>query len=173
MEVLVIYSSKTGNTKKVAEAIYESIPYEKTLSKVEDNPDFNDFDIILIGGWVDRGVIDKKAMDYIKNLNNKKVGYFITIGAYPDSDHAKSVLEKTSKLIQENNELIGHYICQGKIDPKLTEMFKKFPSDHPHAMNEERRKRHEIASKHPDKDDLINAKNTFLDLLEKNLFVEK
>jgi flavodoxin len=166
MEVLVVYSSKTGSTKKVAEAIYESLPYKKTLSKVEDQPDFKNFDVILIGGWADRGTIDKKAMDYIGTIKNKKVAYFITLGAYPDSEHANSILEKTSKSIEEHNELMGHFICQGKIDSKITEMFEKFPVDHPLAMNDERRKMHQIASKHPDENDLSNAKNTFLALLE-------
>lgn len=167
MEVLVVYSSKTGSTKKVAEAIYEGLPYEKTLCKVEDCPDFKKYDVILIGGWADRGFIDKNAMDYIDKIKNKKVAYFITLGAYPDSEHAHSVLDKTSKAIEEHNELIGHFICQGKIDPKITEMFEKFPEGHPLAMNEERRKMHEIASRHPDSNDLINAKNTFLKILEK------
>jgi flavodoxin len=31
MKTLVVYSSKTGNTRKLADAVFEALPGEKTL----------------------------------------------------------------------------------------------------------------------------------------------
>ncbi len=62
---------------------------------------------------------------------------------------------------EKKNEIFGHFICQGKIDPALTEKFKDLPPDHPHAMTPERKARHEEAKKHPDSNDLKKACETF------------
>jgi len=166
VKTMIVYSSKTGNTKKVAEAIYNVMPETADIFSVDENPDYSQYDVIFLGGWVDKGLIDKKAMAYLENIKNKKIAYFITIGAYPDSNHAKDVLKRTTEMVSKENEFLGNFICHGKIDPNLRKMFESFPPDHPHAMNEERKKRHEIASKHPDEQDLLNAQKTFLEILE-------
>ena len=36
LKILVAYTSRTGNTKKVAEAIYEEIEEEKGIKKFDD-----------------------------------------------------------------------------------------------------------------------------------------
>jgi hypothetical protein len=48
-------------------------------------------------------------------------------------------------------------LCQGKIDPALTEQFKSLPPNHPHAMSDERMKRHLETAKHPDQADIERA----------------
>ncbi|MDR1586200.1 MAG: flavodoxin family protein, partial [Treponema sp.] len=107
--------------------------------------------------WVDRGGADKKALRYLKSLKGKKIGLFGTLGAYPDSDHAKNTARKVENLVSKHNTCLGAFLCQGKIDPKLTEMFKKLPLGLVHGMTPERIKRHEEAAKHPDDKDLEAA----------------
>jgi flavodoxin len=36
VKVLIAYMSQTGNTKKVAEAIYDAIPQPKDIKRVKD-----------------------------------------------------------------------------------------------------------------------------------------
>lgn len=170
MKILLTYSSKTGNTKKVADAIYEVMPKETVYKSIDEDIDPNEFDIVLLGFWVDKGLPDEKSLDFIKKLKGKKVGIFATLGAYPDSDHAKSSLEKTWELLEPENKVIGDFICQGAVDPKLIKMFEDFPKGHPHYLDEARKKRHADAKKHPNEEDFNNAKATFknmiLDLIE-------
>ena len=149
MNILLTYSSKTGNTKKVAKAIYEILPKDSIICPIEEEPSFKDFDLILIGFWVDRGLPNANAKKFMEKINGKKIGIFGTLGAYPDSQHARDTIKRTKELLEPANEVVAEFLCQGKIDPKLTEKFKSLPSDHPHAMNEERRKRHEEAKKTP------------------------
>lgn len=56
MKLLITYSSKTGNTKRLAEGIYKNIQLEnvdlKAISEVED---LNAYDTLLVGYWVDKG----------------------------------------------------------------------------------------------------------------------
>lgn len=161
MKTLITYSSLTGNTKKVAEGIYKIAPSNSLIARIEDYIDPSDFDYILVGFWVDKGTADKKAIRYIERLEGKKVGIFATLGAYPDSEHAKDSLKRTRKLIELKNEVVAEFICHGKVDPKLIERFKNLPAGNPHALTDERKKRHEEASKHPDERDIINAQRVF------------
>jgi len=73
-------------------------------------------------------------------------------------------LEKIKESIQkgidsfgENCEIIGTFICQGAIDPKLLKWMEELPADHPHAPDAARRKRWEDAINRPDETDLKNA----------------
>ena len=93
MKTLIVYSSLTGNTKMVAEAIHEVFDGESTLHPVGDNPAADGCDLVIVGFWVDRGTADAKAKAYLETLQGKRVGLFATLGAYPDSEHARESLE--------------------------------------------------------------------------------
>lgn len=165
---LIIYSSKTGNTRKVAEVIHEVNPNSQIIScnnvKIDD---INQAEYIIMGYWIDKGMPDKEALKIIEKIHNKKVGIFFTLGAYPDSDHATNMLNEGLILFgKNNNEIISTFICQGKINPALTKRFESLPDWHPHAMNDDRRKRHKDAESHPDENDLDKAKEIFKDFGE-------
>lgn len=163
MKTLLIYSSKTGNTKKVAEAIGEAL--QVTPVPVEENPSPDAFELIVAGYWVDRGTADRKMKAYLGKISGKKVALFATLGAEPDSDHAAKCLENGAALLGAGSEVVGKFICQGKVAPEMVDMMKKmFPAGHPHAMTPERLARIERAASHPDKEDLLAAQNYFRQL---------
>lgn len=167
MKTLITYSTKTGNTKKVAESIHKAIPGSEIMD-ISDVKNL-DYDMIIVGTWIDKGTADTKALNFIKGLKDKQTAFFFTLGAYPDSQHAKDCAESIAKLFTENgNTVLGHFLCQGAIDPKLIEMMRKsFSADHPHGPNPERIKRWSDASTHPDEKDLDDAYNYFKNLMEK------
>lgn len=168
MKSMVVYSSKTGNTKKVAEAIYNALPEPKDLFNVDEKPDPSGYDLVVAGYWVDKGTADAKAREFFKTLKNKKVALFGTLGAYPDSDHANSCREKV-KALPEDNTILGDFICQGKVSPELIKMMETKMKDDPHhSMTPERRERLAEAAKHPDKKDLENAAAFIREIVEKN-----
>lgn len=168
MKSLVVYSSKTGNTKKVACAIFDALSEPKALHAVEDAPPPDEYDFIAMGFWVDKGTADALAQSYMKRLQDKDVGLFGTLGAYPDSEHALQCKKKVLDLTV-NNRVRGFFLCQGKVDPALVkamaEMVKDQP-DHPHAMTPERKARLEEAAKHPNETDLKNARAAFTEMAE-------
>jgi flavodoxin len=155
----IVYSSKTGNTRKLGLGIHEilSADFDVRIFSVEEAPDPAGYSWILLGFWVDRGTADKATLKYLERLEGCNVGFFGTLGAYPDSQHARDVKDRVGALIREKNNFLGSFLSQGKVDPKLIEMFKKLPPDNPHAMNEERRKRHAEAAKHPDQRDIVEG----------------
>ncbi len=154
MKKAVIYSSKTGNTKMLAEAAAKTLG-NCDLLNIKDNPKVDEYDFVAVGWWVDKGTADKDTLEWLPNLKGKKVFYFITLGAYPDSDHAKGCVEKGKDLLA-GNEILGSFICQGKIDPALKEWMSKLDKSHPHYPDEARIKRWNDADSHPDENDIDN-----------------
>ena len=88
MKVLIAYSSRTGNTRRVAEALAKAAPEESLLARVEDMPPTDGFDVVFAGYWLDRGGPDAKTKEFLHSLQGKHVVLFETMGADPRSEHA-------------------------------------------------------------------------------------
>jgi flavodoxin len=169
---LIVYSSKTGNTRKLAEGIHRSLAETLgtvRIAAVEEDPDPAGASWVLVGFWADRGNADQKALRYLQALEGRRIGLFGTLGAYPDSDHAGDIRKKVQDQAAEKNTVLGCFLCQGRIDPALTERFKNLPADNPHAMTEERMKRHLEAAKHPDEKDIEAAAAACLSMVRSDL----
>ena len=125
MKGLIIYSSKTGNTKRMAEKIYEVLKdkQQMTIKDIRDAPEVEQFDFILLGGWIDRGTLETKTLKLLKTIKNKKIGLFATLGAMPDSEHGRKVIKNIEDLLNDRDSL-GQYICPGLVDPKMIEKLK-------------------------------------------------
>lgn len=162
MKSIVVVSSRTGNTLKVAGAVAYALDESMEAVKVEENPDVSEYDLVVVGTWIDKGSADKKAAEFIKKLRNKRVAVFATLGAYADSEHAGKCIENIISLFDKSCDVVGSFICQGAVSQKMIDMMTKmFPAGHPHAMNEARIKRLADGKSHPDEKDLQNAREYF------------
>lgn len=165
MKSMVVFSSKTGNTEKVAHAIFNVLPHPKNIFTADEFPSVDEYDFIALGFWVDKGTADAKARAFFKTVQNKKVALFGTLGAYPDSDHARQCLDQVRYLVR-GNEILGEFLCQGKVDPELIKMMAERMKDDPyHSMTPEREKRLKEAEKHPDEKDLADAALFFSEIV--------
>lgn len=162
---LVVYSSLTGNTKKIAEAIFQVLPEGSEIYRVDQAPAPDGYEKIAVGYWADRGTADKKAASYLNSVTNAKVFLFATLGAYPDSAHARRVLDNGAALLGEGCEVIERFICQGKLSPEIIERGKKRPLDHPHGPTPERLKKWADAATHPDEEDCKNVQQLIKKLI--------
>lgn len=168
MKKLIIFSTLTGNTEKIANGIFSVIEGEKEIINVNDNMNinFDDYDKIIIGYWVDKGDADEKIKKIIPKIKNKKVGTFGTLGAYPDSDHAKECVKKVREALEKNGNIVEkEFICQGKVAQYLIDMFRSMTEKGkggPHSATPEREARWAEAAKHPNEKDVENAQKVFL-----------
>ena len=154
MKALVVYSSRTGNTRKIAEAIAAVLPGCE-LYPVESAPAPEGYDLVAVGYWVDKGMPDAQAKAYLETVRDAKVALFGTLGAWPDSDHARDCIAQGEALVnapERRNKVLGTYLCQGKVDPKIVAMMQKMASD-VHPMTPER--------KDPDEADCLRAQEAF------------
>ena len=155
MKNLVIYSSMTGNTKKIAEKIFESLS-DAEIFPVQNAPEnLAEYDLIFLGYWLKRGAPDLNMTKFLPKVHDAKVVFFQTHGAEKNSEHAITAFARAAYLLGENCKIIGTFGCQGKINPALIEHRKNIPND-PHG-GEKGFERWKNAATHPDEQDLKDA----------------
>ena len=163
MKKIVLYTSQTGNTKKVGDAIAEQLGCE-SLNFRDFEGEIDDYDFIALGFYVDKGEAEAKFMRFLRKIHGKKLGVFMTLGAEPDGEHSRKCLDSFEEGLNANgNEIVREFACQGAIDPNLLETMRKMASsgNSPHPITPERLARWAEAAKHPDEKDLADAKAAF------------
>ena len=158
MKSLIVYSSQSGNTKKLAQAVYESLTGSKEMYAVTEAPDPAGYDLVALGFWLQAGKPDPKSAEYIGKVGKKPLFLFATHGAVAGSDHALKAMDHAKTLAPEA-DILGTYSCQGEVNPKVLEKAKSKPEppvwidDAPNA------------SGHPDKADIEVLKHQISELL--------
>ena len=154
MKVCSVYSSCTGNTRKVAEALAETSGVPCFAVRHAPNPD--DYDLLALGFWVRKGLPDARAQRYLARVSGKQVFFFGTLGAWPHSEHARRCMAATHELLQAGgNTVVDGFLCQGRINPQVIAATQRKGG---HAMTAERRARQLEAERHPDAADLAAAR---------------
>jgi flavodoxin len=166
MKIAVIYSSRTGNTKRIAETIAEELPGALYVD-VKHAPDPAMFDLIAMGFWAKRGSADPAARAYMKKIRGKKVITFFTLGACPDSDHAQQCAMAGNACYGENCSVLGTFRCQGAIDPKLIAHREKNPEKSRHPVTAARRQRRADAARHPNENDAAAVRSFIRNVITK------
>ena len=157
-DFLIVYSSKTGNTEKVARALWEAVGDNCDLLPVEEAEALTGYQVIFAGYWVDRGEPDAKMQRFLSEQKDEKIVLFQTLGAEPDSEHAMTTFANAGKYLSPDNKVLGIFSVRGAIDPKLIERMRALPKDDPHRANPASEKRWAEAATHPDEADLAAAK---------------
>lgn len=169
MRYLVVYSSRTGNTRRIAEAVYDILPEEKEIHSIESAPPPDDFDFIALGFWVKEGEPDDLARDYMARIVDKKVGVFGTLGAYPDSEHSRLCMERAKDLLRLNH-FLGGFMCQGAVDPDVEDQVKEVLDEAPEEVGGPGQVDDDpvlAARQRPDERDLQNAQTAFTAMLRR------
>lgn len=153
MKVQIIYSSLSGKTKRLAEAISAGITEADTwtLHNLKDEEPELDGDIILLGYWVDKGGPEKKMQEFMKKVSGKAVSIFCTLGFYADSAHANQSVNAGIDIVKKNNTIIGSYVCNGALSEQIIEMFRKNGTQGTHSASPENEIRWSIMASHPTK----------------------
>lgn len=97
MKTLIIYSSKTGTTKRCAALLAANLGADSCdmFSIDEKIPQLSGYDCVAIGSYVRMGVIDKKIAAYLKN--NKEELFGMKFGLFICSCLADKVSEAITK----------------------------------------------------------------------------
>ena len=127
MKSLIVYSTQSGNTKKLADTIFESLPGEKEISPVDEAPEAAAYDFVAVGFWLMAGKPDPKSAAYMEGLKaDQKVFLFATHGAAKGSKHAQQAMQ-TARELAAGASGVGTYSCQGEGNPKGLEKVKSKP----------------------------------------------
>ncbi len=167
MKALIIWSSRTGNTKAVGKAIYDSLDCEKDFVEAGREPeDLSPYDIVFVGFWAFRRGADMAARKVLSSLHEMNVAIYGTAGTYPDSDAAKSYLKNSAELLSGNNTFLGGFISQGRVHS--FHIGKRNPhAEKVHPLTPERLERLQEAEKHPNEEDFRKAAEWAKEMISK------
>lgn len=113
--VLVTYQSQTGNTKKVAEAIYEAIPEPKDIKPIQEAQSLEEYDLTFLGFPVHGSGPNPKAKSYLENnTKDKQIALFITHAAPEDAPEMPESVQKFCDAAGEAN-ILDVFHCQGQL----------------------------------------------------------
>jgi flavodoxin len=114
--VLVAYMSSTGNTKKIAEAIFDGITAEKEIKPIREVQAIEGYDLAFLGFPTHGYGPDKKTKETLERLCSKgrKVALFVTHGAPENEPEVPEWMAKF-KQAAANAELVGFFNCQGQL----------------------------------------------------------
>lgn len=162
MKYAVIYSSKTGNTEKLAEQIRESLPgqectyfgiAEQVTSDEEKMALLQAADVVFVGFWTDKGSCDDSVASVLEAVEDKKLFLFGTAGFGGSDAYFKQILTRVKLHVKESCQIVGTYMCQGKMPQSVRQRYEKMFLDNPEkqkAMLDN----FDRALPHPDAEDL-------------------
>lgn len=153
MKSLVVYSSQTGNTKKLAEAVFEALPDEKEIFELGEAPDPAAYDLVAVGFWFKSGKPNPETMEFLPKLSGKSTFIFATHGAPVEYDHVAKGLEE-AKGAASGAKILGSFSCMGAVNPKVLEKVRSMPEEKQPLWIS----RAEEAVGHPDESDIQNLK---------------
>ena len=162
MKVLVTYYSQTGNTEKLARAIYDAIHVGKELLPVQDVKTTKGYDIIFVGFPVQAHSVPPAVVPFFKKLAaGQKIALFCTHGSQRGGQLPKQAVEHAMSLASRAT-VLGTFGVRGTVDPKVIDALKKRGPEHQAWGGEALG-----AIGHPDAADLADGKEFAQQMLAK------
>jgi flavodoxin I len=153
MKALVTYYSESGNTEKLAQAIYDGIELsEKDILPIGEVKDIGGYDLIFCGFPVQASSLPGKAESFIRNIpQGKKLALFATHGSLRGGQLAITAFYYAMSLAPKAT-ILGTFGCRGEVKPGIIEALMKKPEHKGWAIEAR------SAAGHPDKADLADGK---------------
>lgn len=130
LKILVTYSTRTNNTKTIAEAIYEEIEFKKEIRNMAELDNLDGNEIIFFGFPIENYGPSQDVKKFLKKHSaNKKIALFVTHGSPEFSDFLAPWLEESKKCLDGSTELLGLFNCQGDVAQFVIDSLSK--SDNP------------------------------------------
>ncbi|APH39441.1 flavodoxin family protein [Methanohalophilus halophilus] len=129
MKVLVTYITRTGNTKKVAEAIYDEIDEQKEMKPLDEVNSLDGYDLTFIGFPINQLYPPEKAQKFLNNqTSGRDSALFMTHGV-PEGTGLILDWISTAKEMASGANIIDIFNCQGKVARKVLDILQN--SDDP------------------------------------------
>ena len=152
MKALVAFYSESGNTEKLAKAIYNGINVSGKEIMPISEANAKDHDVIFIGFPVQASSVPARVEEFIKSVpEGKKVAYFVTHGSLRGGQLAIAALYYAFSLALKVT-VLGTFGCRGQVKPSLIDVLLENPEHKAWAMEAQ------SAVGHPDNADLEDGK---------------
>lgn len=159
MNYEIILSSKTGNTKQLADVIQKKVDCE--IHSIMDAK--AEAELLFLGFWVNKGTCNEEMLEFIHGIHNKKLILFATMGTGNNENYMKLVKSNVEKCASEDNEVLGIFVCQGKMPPETRKRYEAMLESDPRNIHMQMMlENFDSALSHPNMED-IQAFQEFLD----------
>ena len=168
-KVLVTWSSRTGNTEKIARAVHSGAP-GSVLARADEAGPVEGFGLYAVGFWVDKGQVDEASREVLARLRLQaaaagkppRVALFGTMGADPSSPRGRECVARLAGREGGGLDVVDVRLWQGKVDPRVIERMNRAS-----PMTPERQAWIQAAEAHPDSADCAEARRWMEDLLRR------
>ena len=155
----IIFSSRTGNTRKLADTIRGALPDARCAYFGEPTSADPDAEMIYVGFWTDKGKADESSSVFLKQLRGKQVFLFGTAGFGGSEEYFNKILKAVQKDLHSSNTVIGSFMCQGKMPMSVRQRYENMKKQPLHLPNLDAMiENFDKALSHPDADDLERLK---------------
>lgn len=159
MKYAIVFSSQTGNTKQLAEAVSSVLPQADLCFFGSPSQEALQAERLFIGFWTDKGRCNQEITDFLKTLKCKEVFLFGTAGFGGSQEYFDKILSSVQKRLGASNTVIGTYMCQGKMPQSVRERYVKMKNSPLPIPNVDKMiENFDTAVFHPDETDLQKLK---------------
>lgn len=134
MKYAIVYSSQTGNTALLADFIHHYFHDDECIYYGPVTQESIKADIVFIGFWTDKGTCDGPLSEFLKNLHSEKLFLFGTAGFGGSSQYFQTILNNVKAYIDDSNQIVGTYMCQGKMPMSIHERYAHLAIENPHKF---------------------------------------
>lgn len=167
MNYAVVTSSRTGNTKQLANVIQEVLRETNMIDVREEGKEVQNADILFVGFWTDKGTCSEEMKEFLNTLEGKKIFLFGTAGFGQSQTYFDQIIERVKKEIPQSNQVIGSYMCQGKMPITVRERYIKLQKEDPtNKQYEKLIQNFDTALSHPDQQDLEGIRKKVLEIVK-------
>ncbi len=156
MKIQFLYSSKSGNTKRLVEGLASKMNPAVEAVAIETMAHLPQADLYVVGSWIDKAKPNGAVLDKLSLFDGKPLYMVATLAADKDSDHSAKCLEHIAEASTQA-KLIGSQMVQGSLAPSFIEWMATLPEDNPHALTPKKKARYDRNMGRPNQDDIEDA----------------
>lgn len=158
MRYSIVYSSNTGNTRQLAEAIEQQLPTGELLYCGAPDAAALQADVLFVGFWTDKGSCDAKVAEMLKQTGGKTVYLFGTAGFGQSRQYFDQILASVRENLPAGAVYGGGYMCQGRMPQAVRSRYEAMQAKEPeNARYKMLIENFDEALAHPDTNDLKAA----------------
>ena len=159
MSYAIVFSSKTGNTRLLADTLRASLPQNECTYFGAPAPEALEAETLYIGFWTDKGHADDTLTAFLQTLKGKQVFLFGTAGFGGSAPYFEKILAATRQALDGSNTVIGSFMCQGKMPVSVRQRYEAMKAKPLHIPNLDALiENFDKALSHPDAADLEQLK---------------
>ena len=160
LKYLVIYASETGNTRLLAEEIYNALPGSPKDKKLVDVRSWHgeaDAENYFVGFWANRGSCTLEIIDLLSSLHGRNVALFGTCGMGAGSRYYSALEQNARVWLSNSNNFLGSFFCQGKMPDAIRQKYESYRGKCEDAKLDKMLSYFDKAASHPNKQDFMHG----------------